>query len=588
MITPLRALLHLFIVFFVCCLPALSLPVLSCAQDDAPAASRPLSAEQTDPGESRFEAARSQLAGIAASIQDRRKHLEELRQQLAAAETTSEREELEQEIVELEELIQASRNSFESIATGGVDSGIFRDQPDQPFDWQQDLFQIIEPFLDQLKQLTETPRTIDRLNTEIATQESRLALINRALAHIAKIMADVEDEALSQRLQALERSWQQRGSDAQLELELLRHRLADLREEQASFWTMLHQGLLNFVTGRGVVLVLAFFAAGAVWFLMQALPRVLKRREDEQTVVHRKPHSRLMTYGYQALCGLLSVIALLLVLYVSGDWLLLGIALIILLFAAIGFKNYLPKFMTEARLLLDMGPVREGERIIYSGIPWMVKSLNMYSTLWNPELQGGTQRIPLAELGSMVSRPVEPGEPWFPTRKDDFVMLADGTFGQVLLQTPEVVQMKVVGSTRTFSTSSFLGASPRNLTRDGFGFAVTFGIDYQHQAICLEEVPGIFDTAVTAALKASSVGDSLEAVLVDFKEAGASSLDYLIFVNMNGQAAGSYWAVGRIIQQACVRVCNEHGWVIPFNQLTVHQGDGFDSLRGTHAESEAR
>jgi hypothetical protein len=108
---------------------------------------------------------------------------------------------------------------------------------------------------------------------------------------------------------------------------------------------------------------------------------------------------------------------------------------------------------------------------------------------------------------------------------------------------------------------------------------VTFGIDYQHQAICLEVVPGIFDAAVTEALQTSSVADGLETVFVEFKEAGASSLDYIIVVTMNGKEAGSYWTVGRIIQQSCVRVCNERGWVIPFTQLTVHQGDGFDTLR---------
>jgi hypothetical protein len=231
------------------------------------------------------------------------------------------------------------------------------------------------------------------------------------------------------------------------------------------------------------------------------------------------------------------------------------------------------------RMLLDMGPVREGERIIHDGIPWQVSSLNMYSTLVNPDLQGGVLRIPLGELTTKISRPVVEDELWFPTRKDDYVMLSDGTFGQVLLQTPEVVQLKQVGSIRTYATSSFLGNTPRNLTRHGFGIAVTFGIDYQHQSICLDQVPAVFDAAVTAAFQASSLADGLESVFVDFKEAGASSLDYLIYVMMRGQAAGSYWSVGRIVQQACVRVCNEHGWVIPFSQLTVHQGDGFEALR---------
>ncbi|WP_031385832.1 hypothetical protein [Desulfonatronum thiodismutans] len=570
------ALALLFALTFVCAAPGVSFA----QQEPAPTPGLPATPPpgSTQNLEERLDAVRSQLANIAQSIQDRRRHLDDLRRHMTEAQTASERAEMEAEIEELERLIQASRTTFESVATGGVDSSIFRDQPEQPFDWQQQLFEVIEPFLDQLKQFTETPRNIERINREIAQDQARVNVANRALANIANVIAGVQDEELLTRLQALEKSWLQRKSDLELEINLQQLQLQELREEQRTFWDMLHQGMLSFVQGRGLILIMAVVVTAGVWFLLQTMPKIVRRKEDSEVVLKRKPHAKLITVGYQALSIILALCALLLVLYVSGDWLLLGLAMIILVLVAVGSRTYLPKFMTEVRMLLDMGPVREGERIFLNGIPWEVKNLNMYSTLYNPELQGGVLRVPLGDLANQISRPDDPEEPWFPTRKDEYVMLSDGTFGQVLLQTPEVVQIKHVGSVRTFSTSSFLGASPRNLTRDGFGFAVTFGIDYQHQAICLEEVPEIFEAAVKDALKAS-FNDGLESVLVDFKEAGASSLDYLIYVMMNGKAAGSYWAVGRIIQQSCVRVCNERGWIIPFTQLTVHQGDGFEALR---------
>ncbi len=566
----------LFALTLVCASPS----VLFAQQEPAPAPvlpATPLTGSAQDLDE-RLDAVRSQLANIAQSIQERRRHLDDLRIDMAEAQTASERAEMEMEIEELERLIQASRSTFESVATGGVDSSIFREQPEQPFDWQQQLFEVIEPFLDQLKQFTETPRNIERINRAVAQDQARLNVVNRALVNIANVIAGVDDEHLLGRLQALEKSWLQRKSDLELEINLQQLQLQELREEQKTFWDMLHQGMLSFVQGRGLILIIAVLVTGGVWFLLQALPKVVRRKSNDQVVLKRKPYSRLMTVGYQVLCVLAALAALLLMLYVSGDWLLLGLAMIILILVVLGSRTYLPRFMNEVRMLLDMGPVREGERIVVNGIPWEVKSLNYFSILVNKELQGGMLRVPLSDLASQISRPDDPEEPWFPTRKDDYVMLSDGTYGQVLLQTPEVVQVKHVGSVRTFSTGSFLGASPRNLTRDGFGYAVTFGIDYQHQAICLEEVPGIFDAAVTDALKAS-FNDGLESVLVDFKEAGASSLDYLIYVMMNGKAADSYWAVGRIIQQSCVRVCNERGWIIPFTQLTVHQGDGFEALR---------
>jgi hypothetical protein len=48
---------------------------------------------------------------------------------------------------------------------------------------------------------------------------------------------------------------------------------------------------------------------------------------------------------------------------------------------------------------------------------------------------------------------------------------------------------------------------------------------------------------------------------------------------MSSEAANSYYNIARLVQRTLVELCNREGWVIPFAQLTVHQGEGFDSLR---------
>lgn len=159
------------------------------------------------------------------------------------------------------------------------------------------------------------------------------------------------------------------------------------------------------------------------------------------------------------------------------------------------------------------------------------------------------------------------------------MLLPDGNFGLVVRQTLDTVELKILGSPVLFPSADFHAMNARNLSREGFGMAVTFGIDYRHQAICLDQVPQRFEFAVEQALKARDLGEHLTGLLVDFKEAGANSLDYLIYVSMAGGAAGSYFTVGRVVQQACVAVCNEAGWGIPFAQLTVHQGEGFEAMR---------
>jgi small-conductance mechanosensitive channel len=65
-------------------------------------------------------------------------------------------------------------------------------------------------------------------------------------------------------------------------------------------------------------------------------------------------------------------------------------------------------------------------------------------------------------------------------------------------------------------------------------------------------------------------------MLVEFKAAGGSSLDYQIYMVLNGRAAKAYFRAQRMVQQACVDVCNREGWVIPFTQVTVHSGNSVE------------
>ncbi|NJN46527.1 MAG: mechanosensitive ion channel [Candidatus Competibacteraceae bacterium] len=191
-------------------------------------------------------------------------------------------------------------------------------------------------------------------------------------------------------------------------------------------------------------------------------------------------------------------------------------------------------------------------------------------------------RLPLAMLNELISRPCG-AEPWFPCRVGEYVLLPDGRLGLILRQTLDQVQLKVVGSVVHYPTADFFQLNARNLSRQGFSLAVQFGIDYRHQAICLDKVPQRFQQALITAFENAGLAEQVEDIAVEFKEAGANSLDYLLYLTMKGEAASAYFKIGRLVQQTCVAVCNEENWVIPFGQLTIHQGDGFETLRASPA-----
>jgi hypothetical protein len=286
----------------------------------------------------------------------------------------------------------------------------------------------------------------------------------------------------------------------------------------------------------------------------------------------------LVLYSYRLAASVIIILAILMVFYVRGDVLLLTLAVIALAGAALSLRQTLPRYTAEVRLLLGVGPVREQERLVLDGIPFLVESVGVFSVLRNPLLEG-VVRLPLHALNSLTSRPAGQ-ESWFPCEPEEYVVLANGGFGRVVRQTIEWVELAVLDSRVQITTKDFLSENIRNLSKDGFGIASTFGIDYQHQAICLDKVPERFREGIIARFEQAGLRDDIEDILVEFTAAGASSLDYRIYIILNGRAASAYFRAQRLVQQACVETCNREGWIIPFTQITVHTADDTDDTKG--------
>ena len=366
--------------------------------------------------------------------------------------------------------------------------------------------------------------------------------------------------------------WEQRRGDAQRALEIAQFKLTSLSEESAAWYSSAGEALTEFLYGRGLTLLLAILVSLTIWLLSKALLTAYWRwlfRAENDLGITRAP---LIYYSYRLITAIIIVLAILLVFYVRGDVLFLTLALLALAGAALTLRQTLPRYAAELRLLLGVGPVREKERIVLDGVPLIVESLGIYTVLKNPVLEG-VLRLPLHTMNALASRPATSQEPWFPCQPEDYVLLADGSFGRVLRQTIELVEVLVRDSKMLIQTKDFLAQSVRNLSREGFGISSTFGIDYQHQAICLDTAPARFREAINARFKQAGMKDDIEDMLVEFKEAGTSSLDYQIYIILNGRAAKAYFRTQRMIQQACVETCNQQGWVIPFTQVTVHSAD---------------
>lgn len=511
----------------------------------------------------------ARLTDIQASIRDKLKLQQELLKGKDKADA-SYAADLKVQIEDLNKEIASLRRSFEQVAIGGVDLELFGGQTTE-FDWRKEIILVTQPLLESLKSLTEKPRKIERLKGILELRKQQRSTIENALTTIDIHLNLDLPKNIKVALGDVQKRWKQRLDDNIRESELARYQLASLQGENTPWIETIQETLNEFFQGRGLTLLMALAASFAVWLFTRLLLWLVQRRLSDNAAERRKKtRYRLAAYAYTLFTSLLVGVAIMVVFYARGDILLLALSIIVLAAIVLGMRNFLPSYISEAKLLLNVGAIREGERVIYNGLPWMVKSINMYSVFRNPELEGSL-RLPLAELQGQTSRACS-GEDWFPTSQGDFVMMPDATMAEVIRQTPDSVYLRSKGGMlRTLSSAEFFNLGVFNLSRgETFSVSTIFGIDYQHQKISLTEVPKAFEMAIRELIEREKLSEQLVDVVVDLKAAGASSIDYLCLVVLKSPAAPTYFKMERLLQQTCIDVCNQRDWGIPFPQVTVH------------------
>lgn len=535
-------------------------------------------AEEAEPAEIEFEgptksellpSESTTLRSLVDSLALVERDIDAKRQMLNETVSEEERSAIYQEMVVLQEKQRSLVRDFESVATG-IDLSEFASAPSSGFNLAREMNEFLEPIVKELKAITEQPRVIDQLRNDLQTEERRLEMGQKATARLDSLIEATGDPAVEERLTATRASWSEKAAEAANRIAVLEYRLEEAESQRQSIVDTGRTALTSFFRSRGLNLILTLTTFFAVFFLLRFMQRYVERIGPRGKRKRRPFATRLLRLAFHVFTFVGALGAAMIVLYASGDWVLMGLAMILIIGLILAAKNTLPRFLEQARLVLNLGEVREGERLVYQGVPWKVESLGFFTTLVNPDLTGGYIRLPLRQLTNLISRPIADGELWFPCHAGDWVLLSDGTRGRVLTQTPEMVHLVLLGGTKiSYPTAEFLSLSPKNLSAN-FRIKSTFGIDYKHLKIATSEIPSkLWKTLMTELVKLIDRTHLID-LKVEFKEAGPSSLDYEIIADFSGEVASKYEMLARVLQRIAVDACNENGWEIPFTQMTVH------------------
>ncbi len=510
------------------------------------------------------------LKELAVVIKDETKNLSNLKKQLSKL---PEDKELQEQVEQKNRELDIVQKSFDQIATSGISFSDIK-QVETPKNWQEELTLVVKPLLENLRGLTEKPRKKESLRQEIATQKSHAQTANLALETINKLLSqDKLDSNLSSQLSIIKNKWQRSLIDAQRKQELAVIELANLNGSNESWFESFKVSLKSFARERGLTLLIALVVASVIVFFFKGFSRFIDYRRSKKKLSSNRTTYRIIAYVQRLLTIVCIIISVMIVFFVRGDVLLMAIMSILFFTSVLGLRHFIPQFLDESRLLLNIGRVREHELVVFNGVPWRVASINVFSKLINPEIKG-VLRLPLGELKSLTSRKIG-DEKWFPSSIGDWVLDDANKLYEVVDQGPDSVELQSAqGTNKLVPTADYFAAGHVNLTKSkGIRIVSVFGVDYNLQSICLDEVPEKMQKSVQTYLESMDLGTSDISVRVEFQKAGESSLDYLVIVNVNSGAAKHYYRIQRNIQQACVQICNQEGWGIPFPQLTISKAD---------------
>ena len=398
----------------------------------------------------------------------------------------------------------------------------------------------------------------------------RIPIAQGAIDNLDTLLVNADNETVRQSLMQMQGEWQNQLTFMTSQLQSAEFQLAKLESTEVSLTEASQSYFKTFVRNRGLYLGQAILAVLGVLLLGRLVYRALERFMPGYRAELRSFRTRLFDLLFRIGIMMAAILGPMVVFYLAEDWMLFSIGLLLLLGIALTLRTAVPRFWHQIQLFLNIGTVREGERIEVDGLPWRVKQINFFTLLENPTADLEL-RIKIDDLVDLRSRPFNPAEPWFPCQKGDWVLLPDQRRGKVVGISPELVQMiERGGAHRTFHTQEFLSQSPINLSTN-FRIKETLGISYDHLQIATTDVLAQLESYLTQRIEAEGYAETLLNLRIEFENAAASSLDVVVIADFSGQVADIYNRLRRAIQRWNVDACAEFGWTIPFPQLSIHK-----------------
>lgn len=509
------------------------------------------------------------LAALLTQGKNLRQDLAQVQQVIERNPESADNSEFVARVNALNQQLNESSRDFERIATGVELSTFAPAEQKKPFNWKEEFSALLDPMIKEVRDLTAPTKQKADLREQIEILADQVEKAGQAVDNLQTLSeVSSQNSIIARQLATLLDTWKNEQARLSGKLELARMELQSLSEQGGSLLEKTVDGLSRFFKTRGLYLLLGFFAFTLTFFLLRYLIGLLLLHLPKDEHGRPRMYARLITIFAHFASVFLAMVALLAVFYIVADWFM--ISLVILLFIGIlwAVRQTLPRQWQQSLLMLNMGPVREGERLVLDGVPWRVDSLGVFCRISNPTL-GQVQRMPIERMLGLVSRPYDLEEPWFPCKKGDYIKLDENTVVQVSSLSHEQVEVVRAGMATIYPTADFLGMATANMSQK-FSISTTLGLSYDLQKEATDYIPTTLRSYLQKRLDEEGYSSKCLGVTCEFSLANNSTLDIAAILEFEGDMASLFYRLRRSLQRWCVDCCTENQWEIPYNHIVVH------------------
>lgn len=506
-------------------------------------------------------------------IAERKKAL----QQMPTEELTEEEKaELEKRIQQLNDQRRDYQSLFEQISLGGIDTTRFaitmptEEKTPVNYNWQQEVMQILQPLFAKMQRMTEDARKKDLLREDEKELAERIELAKEGMNALQALNQESLREDAKKAVLDIQTDWNDLIKTLEHQHNIVELKLADMTDDRG-FFERLTQNFWGFISNDGIILLVASAVAITLYYLLNAIAAYLIKRYEieKRRLINFK--WRLVLLAYQVVNFLLALSVFLVILHTSGNMVLFGFAVLILFALLVTFRNAIPNYIRRLRLFLNLGQAREGERIIYEGIPWEITSINLYAAyLKNPLLDNGQIRLTLDQLDKIYSRPIKMDELWFPTRAGDIILLPDQRLVKVARQTPESIYLNHEGANIVYPTAEFYKLKFSNISL-GYTLTLHFTLEESPEnRLKLEEIYKTMDSELREYIETQN-GDlcrSIRTIELSIRQIlNDTQTSYRLLVRMAPNSAKHYLEMKDLLNNATAIIARNNGWKIILTEV---------------------